>query len=92
MNSFVRNSFRLSSRQRLPFSTTLPSTDLAKPVALKLTSSGSTFFQRLTSFLAGLGIGLGATFLLISNELSESNEKILTKIERLEARIQKVEK
>lgn len=39
-------------------------------------SGGSTFFQRLSSFLAGCGVGFGATFYFLLDQLEESNNKL----------------
>ena len=65
----------------------------AKPQSsTKIVSSGSTFLQRLTSFLAGLGLGLGTTSYFILSELKESNEKFSLQINNITERVDKVEK
>mmetsp|Transcript_2171 Transcript_2171/g.3406 ORF Transcript_2171/g.3406 Transcript_2171/m.3406 type:complete len:85 (-) Transcript_2171:93-347(-) len=47
---------------------------------------GSSFFQRLSSFLAGCGVGFGVSFYFIYNELSESNEKLERSIKQMEGK------
>lgn len=37
---------------------------------------GSTFFERLSSFLAGCGVGFGTSIYFIYNELVDANEKL----------------
>lgn len=37
---------------------------------------GSTFFERLSSFLAGCGVGFGSSIYFIYNELVDANEKL----------------
>ena len=60
---------------------------------IKPSGNGGGLMQRLSAFFVGVGLGLGASFYLIYNELSEANElfgKHLTTIDRrladLEAR------
>lgn len=68
----------------------------AKPVeeiaASAAESSSSSFVQRFTGFLVGCGVGFGASFYLISEELKESNAAFETTLKNLEDRIRKLEK
>ena len=68
------------------FSTIAPST-ASKPSS----SGGSSFFQRLNSFLVGSAIGFGSCFYFIHQELRESNAKFENYLEKLEGRIKNLE-
>ena len=46
-------------------------------------AGGSSFFQRLGSFLAGLGIGFGASFYYIYEELEASNRRLENEIRQM---------
>eukprot|EP01039_Chlorochromonas_danica_P000372 gene372-403_t len=46
-------------------------------------SGGSTFFQRLSSFLTGLGVGFGLSGYFIYQELAESNAALQRDIAKL---------
>eukprot|EP01031_Cornospumella_fuschlensis_P027941 gene27940-33740_t len=54
-----------------------------KAPAAKSTSGGSTFFQRLSSFLTGLGVGFGLSAYFIHQELTDSNAILQRDIQRL---------
>lgn len=45
---------------------------------IKPTSRGSTFFERLLAFTAGLGVGFGISFYQIYDELVTSNGMCMT--------------
>lgn len=62
-------------------------TTAPKPVA----SSTSGFFGRLTSLLVGGGLGFGASYFMIYEELKESNIKLAIAFRKLEDRISKLE-
>lgn len=70
---------------------TPPAVAVAKPTAVPK-SGGSTFFQRLTSFLVGAGIGFGSSFYFIFNELKESNERFESHLNKIDDRLLKIEK
>ena len=57
-----------------------------------VSSGGSTFIQRLSSFFVGAGVGFGVAFYYIYEELKDSNNKIEAYIHAQEARLQKLEK
>lgn len=48
-----------------------PSAKPTTPAPVK--SGGSSFLQRLSSFLVGAGVGFGAAYYIIYEELKESN-------------------
>ena len=54
-------------------------------------SGGSSFFQRLNSFLVGTGIGFGSCFYFVHDELKESNNKFENYLDKLESRIKSLE-
>ena len=54
-------------------------------------SGGSSFFQRLTSFFAGMGVAAGGCGLLVHTELSESNIRFDKALRSLEQRIEAIE-
>ena len=66
---------------------------VAKPVVAKAAapSSGSSFFERFSSFLVGAGIGFGGTFYFVVEELRESNHKFESYLDKLEHRVKAVE-
>jgi hypothetical protein len=47
-------------------------------------SGGSTFLQRLSSFLAGCGVGFGVSYYFIYTELVDSNENLLRNIKQID--------
>ena len=66
---------------------------IAPPSASTSSSKGgSSFFQRLNSFLVGSAIGFGSCFYFIHQELKESNSKFENYLEKLEGRIKSLEK
>ena len=71
------------------FSTTAP---VSTPtVSTPSSRGGSSFFQRLNSFLVGSAIGFGSCFYFIHQELKESNTKFENYLEKLEGRIKNLE-
>ena len=52
---------------------------------------GSSFFQRLTSFFAGVGVACSACGFLIQTELSDSNIRFDKALRSLESRISAIE-
>ena len=61
------------------------STEAPKVVAPEAPKTGgSSFFQRLSSFLAGCGVGFGVSFYFIYNELIDSNERLVRTIKQIE--------
>jgi len=46
------------------------------PAKSNSSRGGSTFFERLSSFLAGCGVGFGISIYFIYNELVDANEKL----------------
>jgi hypothetical protein len=65
---------------------TLPVTPA--PVAAPV-KAGSSFFQRLSAFLAGCGVGFGVSFYFIYNELAEANEMLARSIKQIESNVSK---
>lgn len=59
------------------------------PKAPVQTSGGSSFFQRLSSFFAGLGVGFGLSAYFIVQKLDESNESLQRDIDKLKASVGK---
>eukprot|EP01031_Cornospumella_fuschlensis_P033379 gene33380-40383_t len=59
-----------------------PPTTVKAPAA-NSSSGGSTFFQRLSSFLTGLGVGFGLSAYFIHQELTDSNAILQRDIQRL---------
>ncbi|RYH05361.1 hypothetical protein EON65_44920 [archaeon] len=49
----------------------------------KTSSGGSTFFQRFSSFLTGLGVGFGLSAYFIHQELVDSNAILQRDIQKL---------
>jgi len=64
------------------FGTEVPPTKPAAAAA-PVVKSGSTFFQRLTSFLAGTGVGFGVSYYFIYCELIDSNNHLERKIAKI---------
>lgn len=56
---------------------------VASTPAAKSSSGGSTFFQRFSSFLTGLGVGFGLSAYFIHQELADSNAILQRDIQRL---------
>ena len=54
-------------------------------------SRGSTFFERLSSFLVGCAIGFGSISYFIYNELNESNEKFGEDLKSIDKRLERLE-
>ena len=54
-------------------------------------SYGSTFFQRLNSFLVGTGIGFGTSFYFVHQEVKDSNATFEKYLDKLEGRIKALE-
>lgn len=73
--------------------TTAPtSSTVSTSVATKIPpKSGSSFFQRLSAFFVGAGLGCGSCFYFIHEELIESNSKFETYLDKLETRIKTLE-
>jgi hypothetical protein len=74
---------------------TLAKTDVAAtpstkpvPTTVAVKSGGSSFFQRLSSFFAGLGVGFSISTYFLYNELEDSNKKFAQYIEKLKAAAQ----
>jgi hypothetical protein len=68
--------------------------DLSKKVAevkTNLKNRGSTFFERLTSFLVGCAVGFGSISYFVYNELVESNEKFERDLKNIDSRIEILE-
>lgn len=55
---------------------TQPASGAVANVKPTQSSRGSTFFERLSSFLAGCGVGFGTSIYFIYNELVDANEKL----------------
>jgi hypothetical protein len=83
---FSRVSIRhFSSEEGKAVAVSKPDGAIAKPVsaaAAQAPEGGSTFFQRFSSFLVGLGVGFGVSSYFIYNELVDSNEKLLDAINK----------
>jgi hypothetical protein len=83
---FSRVSIRhFSSEEGKAVAVSKPDGAIAKPVsaaAAQAPKGGSTFFQRFSSFLVGLGVGFGVSSYFIYNELVDSNEKLLDAINK----------
>ena len=61
-----------------------------KPVvAAPATTGGSSFSQRLSSFLAGCGVGFGLTYYFLLNELEESNQQLFRDISNIQKELNK---
>ncbi|KAJ1399280.1 hypothetical protein B484DRAFT_458347 [Ochromonadaceae sp. CCMP2298] len=50
---------------------------------------GSSFFQRLSAFLAGCGVGFGVSFYFVYNELAEANVMLARSIKQIENNVSK---
>ncbi len=57
-----------------------------KPAAPAAPTNQSTFFQRLTSFFTGCGVGFGLSYYFIHEALEESNAKLEQQIQALLAK------
>jgi hypothetical protein len=53
---------------------------------------GSSFGQRVMAFLAGLGVGCGASFFVIYEELGNSNARFAKQFHDLQRRVEGLEK
>ena len=85
---YSRNSTAIAS----PSSNPVPPATITPPTPTPTTvKGGSSFFQRLTSFCVGLGVGLGTSYYFIYEELRDSNFKLERHINQLEDRLSKVE-
>jgi hypothetical protein len=94
----------LSNKQTLvcrKFSSEVAKTSTPTPPAVAVASAapkvvpksgGSSFLQRLTSFLVGTGIGFGSSYYFIFNELNESNERFEAHLKKIDERLLKMEK
>ena len=71
------------------FSTAVPAT--TSTASTSSSRGGSSFFQRLNSFLVGSALGFGSCFYFIHQELKESNNKFEHYLEKLEGRIKNIE-
>jgi hypothetical protein len=65
--------------------------EIAVPKVVEKTQApGSTFFQRLSSFLAGCGVGFGLTYYFLLTELEESNEKFSRELSGIQSTINQI--
>lgn len=71
-----------------PLALPKPKTEtVAKP-----SSGGSTFFQRFTAFLSGVGISSLVSFYYIDQELKDSNNKFASQLGAIENRLNDIER
>jgi hypothetical protein len=86
---------RFNADSKLPANTAPPGDAIKRieaPVVPKVVveqpvREGSTFFQRLSSFLAGCGVGFGLTYYFLLTELQESNERFSRELNNLQNQI-----
>ena len=73
------------------FSTAVTKPPVPPSASAKPSSSSGGFFGRLTALLVGAGLGFGASFFLINEEVQDSNIKLAIAFRKLEDRVSKLE-
>lgn len=89
--TLTRNIFiqaRRLSTAVAPVANKAPSTTVAAPASPKKSSS---FFQRLSAFLVGCGVGFGSAFYYIHEELQESNTRFQKTLTDIQDRLAQIE-